>query len=71
MPYLHDLRDVPRPFVIEPPLETRTHYRAGEALELTLVLIGRGIDFLPYFTHLSQPRSVSVQQAIAPTQRGW
>ncbi len=48
-PYLHDLRDVPRPFVIEPPAETRTHYRAGEVLELTLVLIGRGIDFLPYF----------------------
>ncbi len=48
-PYLHDLRDVPRPFVIEPPLDARTHYRAGETLEFTLVLIGRGIDFLPYF----------------------
>lgn len=48
-PRLHDLRDVPRPFVIEPPLDARTDYRAGEALELTLVLIGRGIDFLPYF----------------------
>ncbi|PDV99305.1 CRISPR system precrRNA processing endoribonuclease RAMP protein Cas6 [Candidatus Viridilinea mediisalina] len=47
--YLHDLRDLPRPFVIEPPLDARTDYRAGEALELTLVLIGRGIDFLPYF----------------------
>jgi hypothetical protein len=48
-PYLHDLRDVPRPFVIEPPADERTHYRAGETLEFTLVLIGRGIDFLPYF----------------------
>ncbi|HMO60278.1 MAG TPA: CRISPR system precrRNA processing endoribonuclease RAMP protein Cas6 [Roseiflexaceae bacterium] len=47
--YLHDLRDVPRPFVIEPPADMRTQYRAGEALEFTLVLIGRGIDFLPYF----------------------
>jgi hypothetical protein len=47
--YLHDLRDVPRPFVIEPPLDDRTRYRAGDMLEFTLVLIGRGIDFLPYF----------------------
>jgi len=47
--YLHDLRDVPRPFVIEPPLEPRTQYAAGDTLEFGLVLIGRGIDYLPYF----------------------
>jgi hypothetical protein len=49
VPHLHDLRDVPRPFVIEPPLDGRTHYAAGEPLEFTLMLIGRGIDYLPYF----------------------
>jgi len=43
------LRDVPRPFVIEPPLDDHTHYAAGDALEFVLVLIGRGIDYLPYF----------------------
>jgi hypothetical protein len=47
--HLHDLQDVPRPFVIEPPLDGRTHYAAGSALEFGLVLIGRGIDHLPYF----------------------
>jgi CRISPR-associated endoribonuclease Cas6 len=47
--HLHDLHDVPRPFVIEPPHDGRTHYAAGDALEFGLVLIGRGIDHLPYF----------------------
>ena len=47
--HLHDLQDVPRPFVIEPPLDGRTRYAAGDALEFGLVLIGRGIDHLPYF----------------------
>jgi hypothetical protein len=40
---LHNLRDVPRPFVIEPPMDGRTTYAAGEALETGLVLIGRGV----------------------------
>ena len=41
---LHDLHDLPRPFVIEPPHDDRTRYAAGDALEFGLVLIGRGID---------------------------
>ena len=49
VPHLHDLQDVPRPFVIEPPLDHKRHYAAGDALEFGLILIGRGIDFLPYF----------------------
>jgi hypothetical protein len=47
--HLHDLRDVPRPFVIEPPLDRRTHYKAGETIEWTLTLIGGGITYLAYF----------------------
>ncbi|NTV63847.1 MAG: CRISPR system precrRNA processing endoribonuclease RAMP protein Cas6, partial [Oscillochloris sp.] len=47
--HLHDLQDVPRPFVIEPPLDHKRHYAAGDALEFGLTLIGRGIDYLPYF----------------------
>jgi hypothetical protein len=47
--HLHDLQDVLRPFVIEPPHEGRTHYGVGAALEFGLVLIGRGIDHLPFF----------------------
>jgi hypothetical protein len=49
VPHLHNLRDVPRPFVIEPPLDGRTRYAGGDALEFTLVLIGRGTEYLPYF----------------------
>jgi len=47
--HLHDLKDVPRPFVIEPPRDQQRQYAAGAALEFGLVLIGRGIDYLPYF----------------------
>lgn len=47
--HLHDLRDVPRPFVIELPLDGRTSYAAGDPLEFVLVLIGQGIQHLPHF----------------------
>lgn len=47
--HLHDLRDVPRPFVIEPPGDQRKQYAAGDTLEFGLIIIGRGIDYLPYF----------------------
>jgi hypothetical protein len=46
---LHDLRDVPRPFVIELSGDNRARYQAGDTLEFVLVLIGGGIDHLPYF----------------------
>ncbi|HMQ32500.1 MAG TPA: CRISPR system precrRNA processing endoribonuclease RAMP protein Cas6 [Chloroflexaceae bacterium] len=49
VPPLHDLQDVPRPFVIEPPLDHKQRYAAGDTLDFGLVLIGRGVDFLPYF----------------------
>lgn len=39
----------PHPFVIEPPLDGRRAYEAGEPLEFGLTLVGRGIDYLPYF----------------------
>lgn len=42
---------VPHPFVIEPPEEARTVFPAGETVSLHLVLIGRAIDFLPYFVY--------------------
>jgi hypothetical protein len=46
---LRNLSDVPRPFVIEPPLDRQTHYAIGEALEWRVVLIGNAIQHLPYF----------------------
>lgn len=47
--HLHDLRDVPRAYVFEPPDDQRTIYQAGDTLEFGLVLIGSGIDDLGYF----------------------
>lgn len=39
----------PHPFVIEPPLDTKREFREGEELTFGLILIGRAIDYLPYF----------------------
>ena len=41
--------NIPHPFVLEPPLKAKTLYRKGEALQFNVVLIGRGIQFLPFF----------------------
>lgn len=40
--------DVPHPFVLLPPLDGKRHYRVGEELAFSLVLIGRAIDLFPY-----------------------
>jgi CRISPR-associated endoribonuclease Cas6 len=41
----------PHPFVITPPLEEKREYRQGETLCFELTLIGKSIDFLPYFIY--------------------
>lgn len=41
--------DVPPAFLLEPPLQTQRPYAAGEQLEFGLTLVGRAIDYLPYF----------------------
>jgi len=46
---LRNLKDVPRPFVIEPPVDNKTSYEPGEDMEFGLVLVGRGVTYLPYF----------------------
>ena len=45
---LRGYSSVPRPFVIDP-LETQGNYRPGKSLEFLLTLMGRAIDYLPYF----------------------
>ena len=41
--------DIPRPFIFQPPLETATTYAPGQAFDFTLTLMGKALDFLPYF----------------------
>jgi CRISPR-associated endoribonuclease Cas6 len=41
-------RDIPRPFVIKPPLDEKEQYRPGDRIMFDLVLAGRAIDLLPY-----------------------
>src|SRR5690348_4555724 len=42
-------RDIPRPFVFRAPQAMQSFFGKGEAFEFGLVLIGRVLDFLPYF----------------------
>jgi hypothetical protein len=42
-------QDIPRPFVFRPPQTRQTRFEKGERFEFGLVLIGRALDFLPYF----------------------
>ncbi|MBI4768705.1 MAG: CRISPR system precrRNA processing endoribonuclease RAMP protein Cas6 [Deltaproteobacteria bacterium] len=41
----------PHPFIIEPPLERKRIYKTGEEFQFGLILIGRAIDYLPYFIY--------------------
>jgi hypothetical protein len=42
-------QNIPRPFVIKAPLETKTQYLPGEPLSFDFVVVGEAIDYLPYF----------------------
>lgn len=41
----------PHPFVIKPPEETREIYEPETEFEVGLVLVGRALDYLPYFIY--------------------
>ncbi|MBZ0169326.1 hypothetical protein MELA_00766 [Candidatus Methylomirabilis lanthanidiphila] len=41
----------PHPFVIEPPDDATTMYEPGAQLTFGLVLVGKAIDYLPYFIY--------------------
>jgi hypothetical protein len=47
----YKLSDYPRPFIIEPPFIRHNHYQKGDTIECHLLLIGKAIDYLPYFIH--------------------
>lgn len=42
-------KDVPHPFIIEPPIDERRHYGIDDRLDFILILIGRAVDYMPYF----------------------
>lgn len=48
----------PHPFIIEPPLAQHEIYQPGQELDFRMVLIGKGVDYLPYlisaFAHMSE-----------------
>ncbi|MBI5188134.1 MAG: CRISPR system precrRNA processing endoribonuclease RAMP protein Cas6 [Nitrospirae bacterium] len=41
----------PHPFVIEPPPERRRGYKPDDEINFRLILIGKAIDYLPYFIY--------------------
>jgi hypothetical protein len=42
-------QDIPRPFVFQPPTDLETMAGPGEALSFDLILIGKALDYFPYF----------------------
>ncbi|MDA8241177.1 MAG: CRISPR system precrRNA processing endoribonuclease RAMP protein Cas6 [Nitrospiraceae bacterium] len=41
----------PHPFIIEPPLDCRQAFKRGDEITFGLTLVGRAIDYLPYFIY--------------------
>jgi hypothetical protein len=46
---LSNLQDIPRPFVLRPPLDTRSRYQAGDVFEFELLLFGKAQEYFAYF----------------------
>lgn len=46
----HEHEHAPHPFVFTPPLDGRSRFPAGDKISLELVLVGRAIQRLPFFT---------------------
>lgn len=51
---LRRYESVPRPYVLSLPDSARLAFHQGEPLQMTLTLIGRAIDYFPYFVFTSQ-----------------
>jgi hypothetical protein len=54
---LRNQEQIPRPFVFEPPEPPRSAYEANETFHFHLVLVGRALDYLPYFVYVFQQLS--------------
>lgn len=49
LPELPRTVQIPHPFVLEPPPEAQRVYMPGERLSVHIILIGRAVEWLPYF----------------------
>ncbi|HIJ96296.1 MAG TPA: CRISPR system precrRNA processing endoribonuclease RAMP protein Cas6 [Desulfuromonadales bacterium] len=49
--YTHAKASAPVPYIIEPPLNTTTHFKAGSLFDFSLLLFGSANDSLPYFVY--------------------
>ncbi len=50
-PFMRGVKTGPQPFIVEPTLSSKKIYEKGEQLEFDLVLIGRAVEYLPYFIY--------------------
>lgn len=55
-PYLFETQntkneDVPRPFIIEPPLTHKRFFLKEERMYMNIILLGKAIEYLPYFIY--------------------
>jgi hypothetical protein len=42
-------QEVPRPYVFEPPEDTKMEYAPGERMRFGFTVVGRAADYMPYF----------------------
>ncbi len=47
-------KDAPHPYLIEPPLETKTDYAPGDGFAIGLILIGKALNYTSYFVYTFQ-----------------
>lgn len=44
-------QQIPRPYVFEPPEETRMEYGPGERMRFGFTVVGRAVEYMPYFVY--------------------
>lgn len=48
---MNKYKNIPHPFIIEPPLDSKKYFQEGEELEFSVILIGKAASYLPYFIY--------------------
>ncbi len=50
--FLKHTSKIPSPIIIEPPLTTRRNFTSDDTIDVSLILIGKGIEYLPYLIYV-------------------